>query len=68
MKNYNNDPRPMLSRFQSICSGCKKPILKNTEIVYFPATKTAKHKTCAEKDIKFFNESVFDEQVYNYQG
>lgn len=67
MPQYKNDPRVTMSKFNSTCSKCGKPIKKGEEIVYWPANKEAQHHACGQHDYQKFCESAQDEDFLNNQ-
>ena len=65
MTRHQNDPRIMKTKFAFTCKSCRCAVSKGDDIVYFPATKTAKCFKCGEKDYNAFIESAIDEDFYN---
>lgn len=62
-----NDPKIMVSRFNSTCSKCKKAIKKGEDIIFWPYNRTADHFKCGETDYRQFEASAQDESFYNSQ-
>jgi hypothetical protein len=40
---YNNDPREITARFNSVCKETGKPIKKGDTAIYYPAGKSVYH-------------------------
>lgn len=62
---YSNDPRIIKNKFAFTCRICKKHIPKGVDIIYFPATRSAKCMQCGDQDYRDFLASAVDEEIYN---
>ena len=61
--NRSMDARAMAARFGGKCPRCQKWIDKGSQIIYWPATKTAEHYKCAEEDFRRAQAEIMDEEM-----
>lgn len=67
MKRYENDPRPITTRFPSTCATCGKKIPKGINVYYYPANRKIYCLPCGETDYNAFLASAADEEWYASQ-
>lgn len=62
---FNKDPYWIIARFGN-CSKCSDSV-KGKKAYYFPLTKDIFCEKCGESEAQQFQESAFDEMIYNSQ-
>jgi hypothetical protein len=64
MKRYENDPRPITTRFPSICATCGTKIPKGINVFYYPASRKIYCTSCGIDEYNAFLASAADEEWY----
>ncbi|MBW6491884.1 MAG: hypothetical protein K0B15_11900 [Lentimicrobium sp.] len=68
MSTYKNDPRLLITRYESVCMTCGCKIPKGKQAYYWPRLKDVYCLPCGEQDYLDFLSSAADEEVYNGSG
>lgn len=68
MKNYKNDPRRIIARFDSSCCNCNANIKKGDTACYWPAGRLIFCTVCGEPEFRQFTSMAADEDAYNGSG